>query len=217
MDSIFDEIDSKRIAPQRFSLAIFGCIVAITLQFFDIFSDNGEEFLTLVGLVAYLSILTSLNSYLNNFNYSKAIFWTKFKITMCLGWIAVYVLILMLEHKMIHISAENHFLLYFISHLVPGMLFVLTTLEFMSMVPTGLAYRLVKEEPTKLIRKLGFLNAFILPLPYLVFNTLLILNAYGRYSTVHLVLIKFLLGVFLSMPLLVIGLVFHKVNKIQRA
>ncbi len=210
MESIFDEIDSKRIAPQRFSLAVFYCVCYIVLTYvYVLLGDKGQDIIYLFDEIIGLLILFSFKKYLQNFDYGKTIFWTNFRIVACFAELPL--LVIFAFYKVIDIQPELYHTLLFTASLLYLLLMII---NFVGLIASGLAYRQLEHEPTELVSRLGVVLAFVVPLPYLVLTVYLAIHAKHPETTVQSVLIKFLLSTLLLIPSFILVVMFYRAKKI---
>ena len=211
MESIFDEIDKKRIAPQRFEWAVVACVSYIVLTYVYVFcsEENKQAFYLLNQLVGII-VLFFFIKYLQNFKSDTAVFWTRFNIVFSIVALIVSLLLTVSRAMLLHTYVYHLF-----SSLASIIILLLFVLGFIILIAGGIAYMKIGNEPTGLIKKIGIVNAFILPLPYLCMFVFFLANARHKFPHDQYTLIMLVFGTLFLIPTFIMGIVFYRVNKIQ--
>jgi hypothetical protein len=167
MESIFDEIDKDRIAPQEFSLAIFIGIIYFVLSYAYIaFDKDTREISIAINTVFGIILLTFLKNYIKNFNRPAAEKWVKLKIG---ANIITFLILICLciyndnRHPQV-VTPNRQYKGYFIA-----ILYFLTSLfDLLVSILFGLELMKIKNDSIGLLRQLGKLIAYYLPVAYFI-------------------------------------------------
>jgi len=201
MESIFDELDKKNIASQRFWLAIIVCSLSISLSYVDLFTENYgyKAILFLSNMTLGIVILSFFKKYLQNFRSGRAGYWIKW-------WIVMYVVMIItsLVYGLIstayHLSNNNPYLWsYYI---------LLFAFNYFA-IRAGIILRKIPNDFIGLLRTMGFLYIFLMPSVELI--SLIEYSDYvkkilgGHNPLFHLVL-----NTFYSAPILLLIVIFYR-------
>ena len=210
MDSIFDEIDSKRIAPQKFSLAILGCVLNVFMTYVSlVLSSKNSRTIVMLNMIIAVLLLFSFKKYLENFQSAKAILWTNIKIAISFSYVPLALFFYYAEF----VSSEKH--QFGQTILLAGVCyFLLLVLDFISLIGSGIAYKNFKNEPTRLVAKIGLVNTFILPIPCLFSILFEMFQAKLHASHTDIVIVNCILDTFFLIPTFILAVIFHRARKI---
>lgn len=161
MDSIFEELDKKVIAPQKFWVAIMVSVFSISLSYvYHLLADlDYKEIVFIINMASAVVILSFFKKYLQNFRAGRAGYWVKW-------WIAVYVTLVVVPAAYDLLSKSDIpyrdklsvYHVYFYAY------FVILFADYYVTIRLGIILTKVSNDFIGLLRPLGIYNIFFMPL-----------------------------------------------------
>jgi hypothetical protein len=215
MESIFDDLNQHRIAPQRFGLAIAICIVCIVLSNSYFFLDkNWNHIFYLANVLVSIYLLVQFRRYLGNFMAARPVFLLKLKIIA--SWIMFGLLLLNLLYR---IPEQKDVILpwYWLRILLFVVLYyVIILFDLVVSVLNGIALQKIPNDFVGITKTLGIVNAYIIPLPYLIANMISLLPKLNHiYNADENLPVRLVVHTFFLIPTFLLMLIFFRARRFQ--
>jgi len=162
MESIFDDLDSDRIAPQNFRLAIamaLACIVVSSIYCFP--GQRYNHFIYFFENILWLYLQFFFRTYLQNFRAVQAIKWTKWSIVLSIAALFAALIAYGNPHMVAtHLVSEVSPLI----KALASMIFAALLLPLIILtVGLGIALQKIKNDFVGLLRGYGIVLALLTP------------------------------------------------------
>ncbi len=216
MPGIFDDLKQNRIAPQRFNLAITYAITSVILAYTYLFFHGSTKRIFYISDMLFgLLVLFEFVRYLRNFTAGRAVYWIKWKLAANITIFCIFLFGIIYSHYLYKLNLISKQWLN--TWVFTVFYYMVLLLDVLCSILLGGALLKVRNDFIGLLRNMGILLTFIIPLPYL---SITLFNFFSPSFTTWCdsdtsIMFRIVMITFFLMPTFLILRIFLRAKKYQ--